>query len=146
MAKRGPKTEHQFRYWHLRRRGASQSNIARDHDITRQAVSKSIQLVERDVMFRLLDTAQMSGILVEWYDARRGVLIGLTPQLGNLGCIIVIDGTNRPRQFYDQDGNLDDEVRKRTMAELAKTLKDALGLVVDGSTFSQVLKQLTGDD
>jgi hypothetical protein len=145
MAKRGPKTEQQFLYWHQRRIGRTQADIARDHGITRQAVNKSVQLVERDIMFRLLDTAQMSGILVEWYDANRGILIGLTPQLGKLACIIVIDGSNRPRLFYDQDANADAEVRQRTMEELALVLGDALDLDVPSSySFGDIVRMLTG--
>jgi hypothetical protein len=143
MAKRGPKTEQQFVYWHQRRKGMSQSDIARKHDITRQAVSKSVKLQEREVIFRLLDTAQTSGVLVEWYDERKGVLIGLTPQLGNLACIMIIDTTNRPRVFFDQERNEDVEVRRRTMEDLRAVLDTTLGMKVDRSTpFNMIIEDI----
>ena len=84
---RGP--EAQFTYWDLRRKGLNQSEIARKFDITRQSVSKSIKVQEREVVIRLLDTAQVSGILPQWYDQRRGVLVGNIPMLGSLRCIVV---------------------------------------------------------
>ncbi len=144
MAKRGPKTEQQFVYWHQRRSGMSQSDIARRFDITRQAVSKSVKLQEREVIFRLLDTAQSSGVLVEWYDERRGVLIGVTPQLGNLACIMIIDDGNRPRVFFDQERNEDAEVRRRTMDELRAVLDTALGLEVDqDAAFRTIIDEIT---
>ena len=144
MAKRGPKTDQQFRYWHMRRLGKSQADIAREMDITRQAVSKSIQLMERDVMFRLLETAQMSGVLVEWYDAERGVLVGLTPQLGNLVCVLLIDDSNRPRLFYDQSTNPDEDVKRRTLRELVHVLEVTIGVVVGpGVDFDAIVTAIT---
>ncbi len=144
MAKRGPKTEQQFRYWHMRRMGTAQADIAREMGITRQAVSKSIQLMERDVMFRLLETAQMSGVLVEWYDAQRGVLVGITPQLGNIVCVLLIDSDNRTRVFYDQSQNPDEDVRRRTMEELVGVLRDSLGLDPDlDAGFDVLVKAIT---
>ena len=144
MAKRGPKTDQQFRYWHMRRLGKSQADIAREMDITRQAVSKSIQLMERDVMFRLLETAQMSGVLVEWYDAERGVLVGLTPQLGNLVCVLLIDDSNRPRLFYDQSRNPDEDVKRRTLRELVHVLEVTIGVVVGpGVDFDAIVTAIT---
>lgn len=145
MARRGPKTEQGFRYWHLVRRGMTQASIAREHGVSRQAVSKAVQSAEREVVFRLLDTAQMSGVLVEWYDARRGVLIGLTPQLGNLACILVIDVANRPRMFFDQRRNDDIESARRTMGEMRNVLDEGFGLVIDPSmAFVEVIEMIIG--
>jgi hypothetical protein len=106
----------------------SQADVARDRGVSRQAISKAVQTMEREVVFRLLDTAQMSGVLVEWYDARLGVLIGLTPQLGNLACILVIDVANRPRLFFDQTQNDNPDVVRGTMDELGDVLHLALGM------------------
>ena len=143
MARRGPKTEQQFTYWHLRRTGRSQSDIARRFDITRQAVSKAVKLQEREVIFRLLDTAQMSGALVEWYAERRGVLIGVVPQLGNLACIMMIDSANRSRVFFDQDGNDDREARAKTMDELRSVLDAVLGVdVAEDANFKTIIKTI----
>ena len=131
MGKRGSKPEAQFVYWDLRRKGMTQSEIARKFGITRQAVNKSMKLAERDVLYRLLDTAQTSGILVEWQNANKGVLIGITPQLGNLGCVMVLDAGNKIRIFYDQTGSKDAKVRARVMRELDEVLNKTLGLRVD---------------
>jgi transcriptional regulator len=143
MAKRGPKTVQQFKYWHLRRIGTSQSDIARRYKITRQAVSKSVKLQEREVMFKLLDTAQMSGILVEWYDAKKGILVGITPQLGNLACIMLIDAKNKTRIFFDQERNRDRKEKARVMSELLKVLTKDLRLALEkGSSFKGIIAMI----
>ena len=141
MGKRGSRPEAQFVYWDLRRHGMNQSEIARTFEITRQAVNKSMKLAERDILYRLLETAQSSGILVEWQDAKKGVLVGITPQLGNLGCILVVDAENRIRTFFDQDGNKDVKMKGRVMKGLDEALKGALGLRVDPKLmFKEIIK------
>jgi hypothetical protein len=147
MGNRGSRPEAQFTYWDLRRRGKTQSDIARTFDISRQAVNKSMKLAERDLLFRLLDTAQMSGILVEWQDARKGVLIGITPQLGNLGCLMVVDPENNIRMFYDQDGNKDKGSRNKLMKEMDEVMEKALGIRVNNKdTFRDILKKIIRGD
>jgi hypothetical protein len=131
MARTGPKKIAQFKYWHLRRKGWTQSAIARRFKITRQAVNKSIKLEERDITFQLLDTAQMSGVLVEWYDPRKGVLIGVTPQLGNMVCMMMVDSNGKIRIYYDQTENQDRRQRKIVIDDLVLTLKEVLGMKVD---------------
>ncbi|UCC92478.1 MAG: hypothetical protein JSW25_07350 [Thermoplasmata archaeon] len=143
MARRGPKTDQQFRYWHMVRTGKNQADIAREHGVSRQAVSKAVQTAEREVVFQLLDTAQMSGVLVEWYDARLGILIGITPQLGNLACILVIDVAYRPRLFFDQSQNTDVDVVMRTMEDIREVLSLAIGLELDhGATFKDIIDRI----
>ena len=55
MLKIGKSSEAQFHYWDLRRKGMKQSDIARKYDITRQSVSKSIKVQEREIVIRLLE-------------------------------------------------------------------------------------------
>jgi hypothetical protein len=143
MGKRGSKPEAQFTYWDLRRRGESQSDIARKYEISRQAVNKSMKLAERDILYRLLDTAQMSGVLVEWQDARKGVLVGITPQLGNLGCMMVVDPQNKIRMFYDQDNNTNKKSKKKIMKQLDDVLEKSLRINVDqDDEFRVILKHI----
>jgi len=141
MGKRGSKPEAQFTYWDLRRRGMNQSEIARKYEITRQAVNKSVKLAERDVLYRLLDTAQTSGILVEWQDAWKGALIGISPQLGNMACVMILDVENRVRVFYDQDKAKDKERKATVIWEMDAVLNAALGLRVDPKMkFKEIMK------
>ena len=141
MGKRGSRPEAQFVYWDLRRHGMNQSEIARKFDITRQAVNKSIKLAERDILYKLLENAQSSGILVEWQDPKKGVLIGITPQLGNLGCIMVVDSESRIMTFFDQDNNRDEKTRAKVTSDLDRVLKGAMGLRVDPKLkFKEIIK------
>lgn len=143
MVASGPKAEMQFKYWDLKRRGMIQSEIARKYDISRQAVNKSIKLHERDVMYRLLETAQANGALVEWFDASRGVLIGITPQLGNLPSIMILDYNNRVRMFFDQSGNPERDLAISTMKDLKETVLTSLGIDArEEASFRGIIKKV----
>ena len=143
MTKYLTKPQAQFEYWHARRLGKTQAQIARQYDITRQAVNKSIKLAEREVLFRLLDSAQMSGILVEWQDHYKGVLIGITPQLGNLVCVMIIDQNNNIRIFYDQAKNKNKVEAEKTIEQLKKLLFEIFGLKIGNKeSFKEILGRI----
>lgn len=132
--------ERQFRYWNLRRKGETQSEIARKFGITRQSVNKSIKLHEREVMYRLIETARISRTLVEWFDAKKGVLIGITPQLGNLHCIILVDNLNKTWVFHDQSKNEDRELAASIIGDLKESIKVSIGMdLKEEITFRSIL-------
>lgn len=143
MVKPGFKPEAQFKYWDLRRKGMTQAEISRKFEITRQAVNKSMKLAERDILYRLLETAQTSGILVEWQDAKKGVLIGISPQLGNMGCIMAIDENNKIRIFYDQRNNMDPGTKKKVLDDLERILNDSIGIKIEkDEEFKDLIKEI----
>lgn len=120
-----------------------QSDISRKYAVTRQSISKSVKLQERDVMVRLLDHARISGILVELYDEYHGFLVGIVPQLDNISCLMIIDSNNKPKLFFDQDGNNDKMKRAGTMKEIRTVIEGAVGLRIDVKrSFRQILDQL----
>ncbi len=143
MTRRGSRTERQFSHWHALRNGSTQAEVARLNGVTRQAVNKGVKLHERDVVLRLLDTARSIGVLVEWYDQKRGALIGISPQLGNLSCIMLIDDENEVRVFYDPKSARDREVRRRTIKEMTEVVRDAFGLRLSTKLkFREVLDEI----
>ncbi len=133
----------QFKYWDLRRKGMTQSEIARKFGITRQAVSKSVKLHERDVMYRLLETAQTSSILVEWFDASRGILIGITPQLNDLPCLILMDERGKVRTFFDQSINTRRELALSVLDDLKERIHTCLGIDIrEETSFKAILRSV----
>ena len=126
MSLLGSKKSAQFAYWNLKRKGQRQSEIARQYGITRQAVSKSIKLMERDILYQMLEFCRTSGVLVEWTDAGKGVTIGILPQLGGVVCILLIDNSGSMRMFYDPDRVTDKEERDRIVGELRYTIMDIM--------------------
>ncbi len=132
--------EKQFRYWNLRRKGETQSEIARKFKITRQSVNKSIKLYEREVMYKLIEAARSSQTLIEWFDASKGVLIGITPQLGNLHCLIFIDNQNKIRTFFDQSKNEDRELAASIIGDIKESIKVSIGMdLKEEITFRSIL-------
>ncbi|MDG6224599.1 MAG: hypothetical protein QCI82_03700 [Candidatus Thermoplasmatota archaeon] len=127
----GRRSESQFHYWDLRRRGSSQSEISKVYSVSRQAVSKSIQAQENNVEYRLLEFAESSGILVEWYDRSRGILIGIIPPLDDMLCIIMIDRKNRIRVHYDPESIKGRSKREKAWDRLRSDLRSFLGSDLD---------------
>ena len=126
MSLLGSKKTAQFAYWNLKRKGMSQSDIARQFNITRQAISKSIKLMERDILYRMLEFCRTSGVLVEWTDAEKGITIGIIPALGNVGCILLVDNSGSMRMFYDPERMPDREGRDRTVGELRYAIMEIM--------------------
>jgi len=146
MGRRGPKAEAQFRYWHMHRQGLSQADIARRLDISRQAVSKAVKLQEREVLYRLLETARSSRVLVEWTDGARGVLVGLIPDLGSMACLMVVDVAGEVRMFYDLDRLEDPQRRRRQAGELKELLSSNLKVWIEpGEPFERILERIINE-
>lgn len=146
MGRRGPKAEAQFRYWHMHRQGLSQAEIARRLDISRQAVSKAVKLQEREVLYRLLEAARSSRMLVEWTDGTRGVLVGLIPDLGSLACLMVMDVAGQIRMFYDPERLEDRERQDLQRTELKELLSSNLKVWIEaGDSFKQILERIINE-
>jgi transcriptional regulator with XRE-family HTH domain len=143
MFRKGSSREAQFNYWNLRRRGISQSEIARRFEITRQSVSKSVKVQERDVVIRLLEWAQTSGILPVYYDQILGILIGTIPPLGNIKCLLIIDDGSNSRIYYDPEANPDKVSGDRSLEELRTILERIFDSEnFSGSSFDEILDEL----
>ncbi len=143
MFRKGTSSEAQFNYWNLRRGGKSQSEISREFNITRQSVSKSVKVQEREVVIRLLEWAQASGILPIFYDQVLGVLIGTIPPLGNIKCFLIIDDRNDSRVFYDPKANPDEEGRNSSRKDLISLLTRVLDTDrFKGMDFNDILDEI----
>jgi hypothetical protein len=70
-------------------------------------VNKAVRKQVQKQLFRLHDAAETASVLVGWQDAEIGVLVGVSPQLGGLASIFVVDAKNRIQLFYDQTNNPD---------------------------------------
>jgi len=124
MGLRGKKADRQFQYWNLRRKGMGQSEIARKYGVSRQSISKSLAAFERDVSLRLLEHAKASDALIEYYDPKKGLLLGFIPQVNNALYMLVIDSSNSIKAFYDPSIIRNKHVRKKMMSELNIILVD----------------------
>lgn len=137
------KSNRQFEYWHAARRGTSHAEIARSYapnERSRQAVNKAVRIQIQKQLFRLLDTAETAGVLVEWQDANIGVLVGVSPQLGGLASILIVDSHDRVQLFYDQTNNPDASVQVEVLAKLAGLVNEVFGLEIEhGATVREVI-------
>ena len=107
-----------------------QSEIATKYGVSRQAISKALKLEERNIMYHLLEYARVSGILVEIVDEKNGILVGISPQLHDRGCIILVQNNGKMRIFYESDSN-------DNIPELIGNIEEALNIKI---TYSNNMK------
>ncbi len=106
-------------------------------------MNKAVRTQVQKQLFRLLDAAETAGVLTEWQDADIGVLVGVSPQLGGLASIFIVDANDRIQLFYDQDKNPDAEIRSQMLHKLAHLVNDVLGLAIEnGATVSDVIDRI----
>lgn len=132
-----------YKYWNFFRKGESISNIASKFNITRQGVHKSIKQMDMEITTRLLETARSSRILVEWHDKTKGVLIGISPQLGDLLSLIIIDQGNQLRIFYNQTINKNSTIKNEILKELRSVLLETINLSISqDESFKNILDNI----
>ena len=136
----------QFKYWNLRRKGVTQAKMARMLGISRQAVSKAVKLQSAEVLSGLLEFAGSAGVVVEWTDTQRGLLVGSNPQLGHTACIVLMDDKGRIRTFYDQSRSRDAGVKRKVMADLRTALKESMVVYMEPrASFKEIVETVMGD-
>jgi len=69
-------TGRQMRVWDLMRDGLSQSDIARELDISRQAVNQLVQTIPEKITAALYDAAKLNGVEPRNVDSSHGILLG----------------------------------------------------------------------
>jgi transcriptional regulator with XRE-family HTH domain len=72
-------TSHQARVWNLFRKGMSQSEIASNLGVTRQAIHKTVNTASDRVLNALLDAAHINKLDIRKVDPTKGVLVGYSP-------------------------------------------------------------------
>ena len=69
-------TSYQAEIWHLFRRGLSQTEIASNLGVSRQAIHKTVNKANDRVLKALLDTAEINKLDVKKVDPAKGILVG----------------------------------------------------------------------
>lgn len=75
-------TNTRMKIWDMRRSGLSQAEIGRRMNISRQAVHDALRIAHENVELALRHTAEANMIDVQYVDPERGILLGLSPPLG----------------------------------------------------------------
>lgn len=73
---RGYLTSYQAKIWNLVRKGFSQTKIASNLGVSRQAIHKTLNKANARVLKALLDAAQINKLDITKVDSSKGVLVG----------------------------------------------------------------------
>jgi transcriptional regulator len=94
----------QLKIWDLRRKGLREASIARDLNISRQAVHKAVDSANSKVSQALLETAQLNKMRVEAVDPATGVLKGYSSEF-RTSVVITFSAKNGVQIWYKHEGN-----------------------------------------
>jgi len=96
--------EKQFEFWKLKRSRVSNTSIASNFGISRQAVSKALLTIDGKIETSLMEMAKANKISVAKINPRLGVLLGRSIPLG-VDAIIFVSGGHGIQVWYEHDGN-----------------------------------------
>ena len=122
--------EKQFEFWKMRRDGIPNIRIADLFGISRQAVSRALQLMDGKIESTLKDMAHSNQIEVTRIDRERGVLIGKSIPF-QVPAIIFVSVRHGVQVWYEHDGDCGTCQRYTECIELLWDYASELGLTIE---------------
>jgi len=96
--------EKQFEFWKLRRARISNTAIATNFGISRQAVSKALLTIGSKIETALREMARANKIAIVKINPQLGVLLGRSVPL-DVDAIIFVSGSHGLQVWYEHDGD-----------------------------------------
>ena len=124
-----PTRDKQFAFWMMRRKGAPNITIARMLGISRQAVSRGLQLEDEKVGTVLRDMAIASQISIERISPELGILLGRSIPFGT-AAIIFVSAKHGVQVWYEHDGDCGSCQRFTECIELLRDYASELGIEI----------------
>jgi hypothetical protein len=125
-----PTHDKQFGFWTLRRSGVANIAIAQQMGISRQAVSRALQLMDQRIGSALREMAQANQIEIHAIHAGRGVLLGRSVPF-NTTAIIFVSQKHGMQVWYEHDGDCGTCPRYTECIELLWDYAAELGVTIE---------------
>ncbi len=122
--------EKQFAFWKMRRSGVPNITIAHSLGISRQAVSRALQLMDGKIESTLREMAHANQIEPETINAERGVLLGRSIPL-QAPAIIFVSEKHGIQVWYEHDGDCGACTRYTGCIELIWDYAAELGIKIE---------------
>ena len=117
-------TAYQALIWGLSRKGLSQTEIAAELDVSRQAIHKTLHKASNRVLRALLDSAQIDKLDIRKVDAVKGVLIGYSPGFRSR-VFLIYSPKNGVQLWYEHKGQCEGcQRREECTQKLLDTAKE----------------------
>jgi hypothetical protein len=121
--------EKQFAFWKMRRSGVPNITIAHRVGISRQAVSRALQLMDGKIESTLMEMAYANQIEPEKINAEHGVLIGRSIPF-QTSAIIFVSEKHGIQVWYEHDGDCGSCQRYTECIELIWDYAAELGMKI----------------
>ena len=122
--------EKQFGFWKMRRSGVPNITIAQHLGISRQAVSRALQLMDSKIDEALRDMAHANQIEIKKINAERGVLIGRSIPF-QTSAVIFVSEKHGIQVWYEHDGDCGICQRYTGCIELLWDYATELGITIE---------------
>lgn len=125
-------TSYQGMVWGLFRKGLSQTEIASQLEVSRQAIHKTLDKANNRVLRALLDTAQINKLDIRKVDSVKGVLVGYSPGFRSR-VFIIYSPKNGVQMWYEHQGQCEGcQRREECTKKLLETAKEwEIGITKD---------------
>jgi hypothetical protein len=122
--------EKQFAFWKMRRNGVPNITIAHSLGISRQAVSRALQLMDSKIESTLREMAHANQIEPESINTERGVLLGRSIPF-QAPAIIFVSEKHGIQVWYEHDGDCGSCTRYTGCIELLWDYATELGIKIE---------------
>ena len=99
-------TSTQLKIWSLRRTGCKQVDIAKKLGITRQAVSKTVDVIDANVQFAMNELATVNQIEPRYMSTIEGIMIGRSRRF-DVDAVVTLSETSNLQIWYSHTADCD---------------------------------------
>ena len=112
-------TNRELNIWSLRKSIKKQTDIARILDVSRQAIHKALQIIDKKVIHALNEAADMNNLEVHSIDSINGIMKAYSPAY-KIPVIVSFSKINGLKVWYLYEGNCEECNRNIECKELLK--------------------------
>ncbi|KYK28851.1 MAG: hypothetical protein HXS48_13460 [Theionarchaea archaeon] len=120
-------TQRQFEFWLKRREGKKNIEIAREYNISKQAVGKALQAADKKILKILIEMAQANRIEIRHIDEEKGLLYGRSSQLKK-NAAIFLSKAHGIQVWYEHTGDCTRCEHIKKCTEVLSELAGELGI------------------
>lgn len=128
-------TKRELNIWNLRNILGSQAKIARKLDVSRQAIHKSLLIIDKKVEQALNEAALTNNLDVRKLDVVHGVMYAYSPAY-KIPVIISLSKVNGLKVWYLYEGNCRTCNRNEECLELLESEANERGIKIDANNMS----------
>ena len=128
-------TSREVNIWQLRTTTNSQVEIARLLDVSRQAIHKALQNIDKKVEYALLEAAKINNLDVKKVDVVNGIMNAYSPAY-RIPVVVSFSKINGLKVWYLYEGNCAECNRNRECTELLKLEAEERGFPLSNEEIS----------